>query len=372
MTKRGVPPALALLFALGAAFTSCLAAPENPDTRPRGPDGGYLCDYVSPGVKACCEGGAGCTGGLYCNATSCACEDIEAPCGYSGGDAGPVIGPTPDAGQVPAGAVGPDGGTVDRLWFATTGDTRPGTCDATANYPRAAISQIAKAMKAMRVQFTVDLGDHMYVCNGSATEAQTQMGYYTDALAGGPSTWFMTMGNHECGHTVPSGNGAYGCYGTSADANYDTYMSALGRPKPYYSVDVHTGSGLARLVVIADDSWNSAQKAWLEATLADADTKAKYTLIARHHPVVGTRMGNSEILSAIEAHKYSLILTAHDHQYSHGVDHGGRAAVIGIGGAGSSAPGFVTVLQQTDGTLQATLRDASGNPLGLPWSVAPQ
>jgi hypothetical protein len=30
------------------------------------------------------------------------------------------------------------------------------------------------------------------------------------------------------------------------------------------------------------------------------------------------------------------------------------------------------VLQNPDGTLTFTLHDASGNPLGAPWSVTPQ
>jgi len=83
---------------------------------------------------------------------------------------------------------------VDRLWFATTGDTRPAECDQTNAYPKAAIAQIAAAMKALRVQFTLDLGDHMYVCNQSDAEARQQMGFYMEAIAQGPSVWWMTIG----------------------------------------------------------------------------------------------------------------------------------------------------------------------------------
>ena len=35
-------------------------------------------------------------------------------------------------------------------------------------------------------------------------------------------------------------------------------------------------------------------------------------------------------------------------------------------------PGFATVLQNGDGSLTFTLRDALGNPVGAPWSVKPQ
>ncbi|MCA1826281.1 MAG: metallophosphoesterase [Myxococcales bacterium] len=295
--------------------------------------------------------------------------DVVDPCGPSP-DGGVAVKPgTPDAGAVPGGSVGLDGGTVERLWFATTGDTRPHNCDDTASYPKAAIAQIAAAMKALRVQFTVDLGDHMYVCNADDAEAATQMGYYMTGIASGPSTWWMTMGNHECGNTKYP----YSCFvGGAHDANFAAYIAALNRPLPYYFTDVQTASGLARFVMIADDSWDQAQSAWLSSTLGYADAHAKYTIVARHHPVQGTRTGAAEILSILEAHKESLILTAHNHDYEHDLSTwSARSTVVGLGGAGYDW-GFATVLQNPDGTLTFVQRDANGNPIGAPWSVSPQ
>src|SRR5207245_1781181 len=88
-------------------------------------------------LLAACEPGVPST----CNNT--ASGDVVDGCGpaYDGGT-GALPG-TPDAGSVPAGSVGVNGGTADRLWFATTGDTRPYACDATDQYPKAAIAQIA-------------------------------------------------------------------------------------------------------------------------------------------------------------------------------------------------------------------------------------
>ena len=276
----------------------------------------------------------------------------------------------PGAGPPPSGAVGPSGGTVERLWFATTGDTRPAQCDATDGYPRGVMARIATSMKALGVQFALDLGDHMFVCNQSFAEAEQQMGYYLAAIAQGPATWFMTMGNHECGNARPF---AQGCFDSAIDANFRAYLAALGRPLPYYAVDVGTGLGLARLVVVADDAYDRAQAEWLERTLADADARARYTVVARHHPMTGARSGRAEIVAAIERHKYTLLLAAHAHTYSHGTDHGGRAAIVGLGGAPANLPpGFATVLQNGDGSLTFTLRDALGNPVGAPWSVRPQ
>jgi len=283
-------------------------------------------------------------------------------------DAG-SLGP-PDPGPVPSGSVGFDGGSADRLYFAVTGDTRPGACDATDQYPTAAITQIAASMKGLRVQFALDLGDHMFVCNQSVAEAQQQMGFYTAAIAGGPATWWMTLGNHECG-TAYAGSS---CSVGTPDANFDVFMAALKRPRPWYATDVSTSAGLARFVFVADDAWSPEQAAWLEQTLADADQRARYTIVSRHHPVRGSRSGSDAIVQAITQHKFTLLLTAHEHAYAHDPAlYGGRTAIVGIGGGPSSAPpGFGTILQNPDGSMTFVLRDLTGNPVGTPWTVQPQ
>ena len=295
--------------------------------------------------------------------------DVVDPCDGPAPPQGALPG-TPDPGEVPAGTVGPAGGAVARLWFATTGDTRPPSCDRSDRYPTATMAQIARAMKAVRVQFAVDLGDHMYVCNQSLAEARTQMALYASAVAQGPPTWWMTMGNHECGNDVPP----FSCFVGGGDANFTAYLAALKRPLPWYSADVQTQLGLARFAVVADDSWDAAQQAWLERTLSDADARARYTIVVRHHPVTGPRIGNPQIVSIIAAHNYSLILTAHSHTYARDpARFGGRSVIVGLGGAPSNVqPGFGTVLQERDGSLTFVRRDANGNPLEAPWSVAPQ
>src|SRR5258706_12369324 len=205
--------------------------------------------------------------------------EVVDPCAAPGPGGGALPG-TPDPGEVPAGSVGAPGGAVDRLWFATTGDTRPGFCDRIEDYPTAAMGQIARAMKALRVQLALDLGDHMYVCNHSLADARSQMALYMGAAAQGPATWGMPMGNPECGNeTAP-----YSCLGGHGDANFTAYMAALRRPLPYYFADVQTSLGKARFVVVADDSWDAPQADWLESTLAAAGASARYTIAARHPP----------------------------------------------------------------------------------------
>src|SRR5579871_2059760 len=64
------------------------------------------------------------------------------------------------------GTVGPTGGTVSRLFFGVTGDTRPANCDDVANYPTQTITQIFSDMNTAGVQFALATGDHQYVCSG--------------------------------------------------------------------------------------------------------------------------------------------------------------------------------------------------------------
>jgi hypothetical protein len=210
----------------------------------------------------------------------------------------------------------------------------------------------------------------MYVCNQSLAEAKAQMALYTGAVAQGPSTWWMTMGNHECGNdTAP-----YSCFAGKGDANFTAYMAALHRPLPYYATDVQTSQGKARFVVVADDAWDGAQADWLESTLATADSTARYTIVVRHHPVTGSRTGNPRIVQAIARHQYSLVLTAHSHLYAHEPGaFDGRSVVVGLGGAPTAAQtGFGTVLQNPDGSLTFVRRDANGNPIDVPWTVGRQ
>ena len=328
-TRRAAAPLLACAAALGAA--RCLPGPDD-----------------------ACEAPPG---------------DVVDPCAGSSPDGGALPG-TPDPGDVPRGEVGIDGGAAERLWFATTGDTRPGFCDRTQDYPTATIAQIARAMRALRVQFAIDLGDHMYVCNQSLAEAKAQMALYMGGVAQGPGTWWMTMGNHECGNDASP----YSCFAGKGDANFTAYMAALRRPLPYYFADVQTSQGKARFVVVADDSWDAAQADWLESTLAGADASARYTIVARHHPVTGARTGNVRIVQAIARHKYSLVLTAHSHLYAHEpAQFDGRSVIVGLGGApGTAQPGFATILQNTDGSLTFVRRDANGNPIDVPWTVGRQ
>ena len=280
-----------------------------------------------------------------------------------------------DAGALDAGAqdggsgagIGPTGGAVDLLDFVLTGDTRPPTCDHTENYPTAIFAQIASAMSAMNPQFGLDLGDHMYVCAQNTAMAQAQMALYVQSVANFKQPFFMTMGNHECEDGAD-------CSSTPTDANYAAYIAALQTVSheklPYYALQIQTRLGRATLVFIADDFFDATAQSWLQDTLTDADANSVYTIIIKHHPVTGSRTGPAAPNTVLESHKYSLILTAHDHDYAHSTSQfGGRSVICGLGGANVSNTGFCRVQQRSDGTLLFTQYDINSNP-GSSWSVS--
>ena len=271
-----------------------------------------------------------------------------------------------------ANAIGPGGGTVDLLDLVMTGDTRPPFCDLISLYPQDSFKNDVAQMAKLSPQLALDLGDHLFACTQSLDSARAQLKLYTDALASFQPPWFMTMGNHECESTD--------CSASPGDANFTAYSEALKlvsqQPLPYYKLDIQTRLGLARIVFIADNYGDAAAQAWAESTLAEADRVARYTIIAKHHPVTGTRIGPQWAHDVVLRHKYSLILTAHAHNYSHDTSaYGGRSVVCGLGGANTSFTGFCRVQQKADGSLAFTAYDAWGNVRTDPsssFSVAPQ
>ena len=265
--------------------------------------------------------------------------------------------------------VGAHGGSVAMLHFGLAGDTRPPSCEDTAGYPSGVISTIALEFEKLGVDFALDLGDHMYVCNNSSSVAQAQMGLYMQGIKPFTGTWFMTMGNHECTATP--------CTANSSNANYVAFMNALApiSKSPYYSFDVQTALGLATFVIIADNAFDSTEAAWLDATLATADQKAKYTIVARHHPEGDTSVAtNAESVQIIRNHKFALFLTGHEHLYKHMTTDNGRDLVLGNGGApliaGGAYNGYAVVDQQSNGDLKVSVYD-TGNVLQDSWSVGP-
>jgi hypothetical protein len=256
-----------------------------------------------------------------------------------------------------------------------TGDTRPPACEDTANYPTPIIDAIADQWRAKSAQFAVDMGDHMYVCNNDGAIAQQHMALYTQALARFGSTYFMTEGNHEC-----MGLGSGYCPTGSPNVNFQAFLQALApvSSTPYYSVNIQTSLGLATFVFVADNSWDSAQQGWLDQTLTQADTQAKYTIVVKHHPAGDSSVAaNAQIVQVIRNHKFALLLTGHAHYYKHPTTDNGRDVVMGTGGAplrsvtSGAFHGFGMVDQLPSGQLQVTIYDLNSSSPFDQFSVGP-
>jgi hypothetical protein len=280
--------------------------------------------------------------------------------------------PNPVGGIPVGGPVGPTGGTVDRLFFGFTGDTRPSDCGGA--YPTQIITNIFSQLKTAGVQFALDQGDHMFNCGSDFSGARDQMNLYVTAAAGLGKTVFLTMGNHEC-----TGESSMLCstypYGTNP--NYTAFMDALKpiSPKPFYRFDVATNTGLAVFLVVADDTWNAEQESWLTTQLTDADAHAKYTFVTKHHPDRNTDHPEfQQIYDLVRAHKYTLFLTGHSHLYKR-QSSDPRALVMGIGGAplaGTTYNGYGTAVQGTDDRIYVTVYDQATGNVRDKFDVAPQ
>jgi hypothetical protein len=292
-------------------------------------------------------------------------------------------GKTPDGpvGCAPpsGGTVALSGGTVDRLYFGYSGDTR----DSAASNGYSAglqmtINNIFTQMGKKGVEFALDGGDHMEA--SSASQAQANMASYESAAALLGKPVFMTMGNHECATSFDAQDCGYSGALTS-DYKLKAFMTSLknmtGATSPYYRFDVMTGTGKAVFLVVADDAWDATQQTWLTQQLTDADSSAKYTFVTKHHPDGNTDQPQfQQIYDLVTSHKYTLFMTGHSHEYKHQYsDH--RAVVMGLGGAPFDNPnqhwwGYLTVMQCPDDHIYVTAYDqATGNPQDT-FNVPPQ
>ncbi len=388
---------LALVLVIGCGgqtATSSLCAVCNNDSQ----CGGNPCFTDATGGQFCGSSCDACPAGFSCHpvagtsgtAQSCFPDSLECPANYmtqqdlamtTTGNSDMAGTPPGDLSLPPCTApssagVTSAGGTVDRLFFGITGDTRPTASG--ASYPsalQATINNIFTQMGQKGVQFAVDQGDHLEASNG--TEATTQMGNYQTAAGKLGKPIFMTLGNHECSNSYNQGTD---CSTTcSSDFKCSAFLSALkpASAVPYYRFDVMTGTGLAVFIVVADDAWNATQQAWLTTQLTDADAHAKYTFVSKHHPE-----GNADqtffadIEALVRKHKYTLFLTGHSHEYKREPGDP-RAIVMGLGGAPFDNPnqqywGYGTIMQCPDDHIYVTVYDQATGNVKDTFNVPPQ
>src|SRR5262249_32495700 len=151
--------------------------------------------------------------------------------------------------------------TVDELFFAVVGDTRPPVSDDTAGYPTDVITRIWQDVQAEspRPPFAVTTGDYMYASTHGSEQAP-QLDLYFQARAAYSGPVYAAIGNHECTTATASNCGTGTLNGGQVyqiTRNYSTFIDRFIRPlgitKPWYTLRVQAanGSWTAKVVVIA-------------------------------------------------------------------------------------------------------------------------
>ncbi len=356
-----------LVTAEGSKLSACLArdgacgavsSTSRPDAgspavdcnRYQAPAATGTCCHCSSSTGSCAANK--CYGGWACDAKACSCVPMPAAC------AGPVD--ALHAGGAVSANVSASGGTMNRLHFAVVGDARPALINDTSHYPLSTVAAIytALANASPRPAFAVTTGDYVYATTAS-NQAAAQIDLYLQGRAHFPGPIFPAMGNHECNGYTSSNCGPG--IGSGQTSNYKAFMAQLmgplGESHPYYSrrVDASDHSWTAKFVVIAANSWSSAQATWLETALSVPTT---YTFLVRHEPTGGTSTGSepapgvapSETIA--QGHPLTLELEGHAHTWMH--LGGTKEVVVGNGGAPltTSVPyGYTIVSQRADGAL---------------------
>jgi hypothetical protein len=284
-----------------------------------------------------------------------------------------------DAQQIARGAIPLDNdrdendpdGRPPLLHFGVTGDTRPRGLNDVAGYPTAIIDSIADRFQASSVQFVVDTGNHSFA--SSLPSALSQMSLYIQATKRFDNPWYLSEGNYDC-----LNNSIAMCLPGSQAPSFLAFRQALAPVSllPYYSFHVRTPHGRATFVVIAGNSWDATQAAWLEETLATADRKAKYTVVISNHPLDDAGFPQAGAISTIvRHHKFALFISDSQAMYRHLSTDTGRDFILGLGGAPLNAAqsfyGYAIVDQVSSGLLQVGILDLStGNIVDI-WTAWP-
>jgi hypothetical protein len=310
-------------------------------------------NYDLPTTSSCCTSCTvgsgncqtnGCYGGWWCDRMSCRCHS-PSPSSCSsgaGGASGAGGGGVPaDDGGVPMGTVGPNGGTVNRLYFAVVGDTRPSVEDDTANYPTAIITKIYQDIEALspRPQFVVTTGDYQFA-RPTGSEGAKQVALYVTARNAFNGTVFPVMGNHEC-----TGATATNCTGPTNNLTAFTnlLLQPIGQTDPYYAVQINDvgGAWTSKFIFTACNMWSTTQQSWLQTQLAMPTT---YTFVVRHMPLSSNGPCNTAMDPIVRGATLDGFLVGHTHTVYFSSSN--KQLVEGVGGAPITSTanyGFATI-----------------------------
>ena len=275
--------------------------------------------------------------------------------------------PTAPLPEKPAACTPTAAASAGTFRFAAFGDVRPSSPNDTANYPQAIVTGLFQQIAAQSPQFVVGTGDYMFASTYNTTGVDAQVGMLVAAEQAFTGPIYHALGNHDC-----TGATASNCPNGNETPNVRAFMAKLvpaGTTTPYYRVDVDTGMGTAKVVVIAANAWSDAQATWLETQLADPTA---YTFVVRHEDASVTETagaGASELI--VQRHPLTLELLGHWHRYEK-LD--ARHVVSGNGGAPLSFGhyGFVLVDLLTNGNLSVSEIDQATGAVGDTFTICPQ
>lgn len=359
-------------------LTTGTCQPDVPDASVA--DAGWCGSQRGPAVPSLCHscvadaGGCqanGCYGGWWCDEASVRC--VRAPTVCDGVDAGTLV----DGGSVGTGdggfvidgglvTIGPNGGTVSRLYFAVVGDTRPPFIDDTNNYPTGVITGIYQAIEAMqpRPPFVVTTGDYLFA-RTTGSQGAAQLAKYAGARATYGGVVFPAFGNHECTGAT-AGNCGNGVTTANVTAYREALLVPLGKTELYYAFDVNdvAAGWTAKFLMTACNAWDATQQAWLAQQLARTTT---FTFVIRHEALGVAAPCTTAMDAMLRASPPTMMIVGHTHTFSHI----GNQLVEGVGGApitGNAVYGFATV-EQMDGGFRVTQYDSARRAAVATFSV---
>lgn len=265
-----------------------------------------------------------------------------------------------------------NGGYLETLSFAITGDTRPPNSDDTAGYPTAIINTIWQDIQnfSPRPAFALTTGEYMDA-SPTGTQAAPQMSLYLTARAKFSNPVFYTLSNFECDGNVADncGTPCTSSTGSCPTPNYSSFMNsmiaAINQTLPYYSFTVksNTGAWTTKFIVVACNAWSTTQSNWFNATLAVPTT---YTFVVSHYPTSVTTApcmaASPSVPTIMSRYPYNLFITGHTNTYAYYASQ--KQVVVGNGGAplsGSVNYGYAIITLLPSGQFQLDEYDYSTN-----------
>jgi hypothetical protein len=266
-----------------------------------------------------------------------------------------------------------NGGVLETLSFAITGDARAPEIDDTAAYPTALVDKIWQDIEATspRPAFALTVGNYVFA-SPTGDQAAAQLGIYLGASKAFSGPLYPAMGDMECTGSIDSNCGPGTADGVTN--NYAAFLSMmmapLGLAEPYYTVTIAGAGGAwtAKIVVVAANAWTPAQAAWLDAALA---TPTTYTFVLRNEGSTETTApGVTPSADVMAQHPLTLLITGNAHTFEYLPAQ--REVIVGNGGAplsGSVDYGYVIARQRADGAIVFEEDDYATNAVQTTFAV---